>query len=218
MKETEGKTGHAVKPLVIGICGGTGSGKTAVAKKLMEAFPDEAVLLSMDYYYRAHDDLTYEERCLINYDHPDSLEIPLMIKHLKELKEGKTVIVPQYDFTVHNRSKAVLILESRPIIIVEGILLFADDALANLMDIRIFVDTDADVRVLRRAKRDIRERGRTMESVMEQYLATVKPMHERYVEPCKKKAHIIVPEGGKNTIAMEMLISTVEKKLKSMGL
>ena len=206
-----------MKPLVIGICGGSGSGKTTVAEKLMEAFPDEALLLSMDFYYRRHDELTYEQRCAINYDHPDSLEIPLMIDHLKALKRGETVTVPQYDFTVHNRSEKVLTLESRPLIIVEGILLFTDDELTDLMDIRIFVDTDADVRVLRRAKRDMAERGRSMESVMSQYLATVKPMHEKYVEPCRKRAHIIVPEGGKNLVAMEMLISTIERRLKKAG-
>ena len=203
-----------MKPLVIGICGGSGSGKTTVAEKLMEAFPGKALLLSMDYYYRRHDELSYEERCAINYDHPDSLEIPLMIEHLKALKRGETVTVPQYDFTVHNRSKNVLVLESKPLIVVEGILLFTDDRLTELMDIRVFVDTDADVRVLRRAKRDMAERGRSMESVMNQYLATVKPMHEKYVEPCRKRAHIIVPEGGKNLVAMEMLISIVERRLK----
>ncbi|MBO4406220.1 MAG: uridine kinase, partial [Clostridia bacterium] len=165
-----------MKPLVIGICGGSGSGKTTVAEKLMEAFPGKALLLSMDYYYRRHDELSYEERCAINYDHPDSLEIPLMIEHLKALKRGETVTVPQYDFTVHNRSEKVLVLESKPLIVVEGILLFTDDRLTDLMDIRVFVDTDADVRVLRRAKRDMAERGRSMESVMNQYLATVKPM------------------------------------------
>ena len=203
-----------MKPLVIGICGGSGSGKTTVAEKLMEAFPGKALLLSMDYYYRRHDELSYEERCAINYDHPDSLEIPLMIEHLKALKRGETVTVPQYDFTVHNRSEKVLVLESKPLIVVEGILLFTDDRLTDLMDIRVFVDTDADVRVLRRAKRDMAERGRSMESVMNQYLATVKPMHEKYVEPCRKRAHIIVPEGGKNLVAMEMLVSTVERRLK----
>ena len=203
-----------MKPLVIGICGGSGSGKTTVAEKLMEAFPGKALLLSMDYYYRRHDELSYEERCAINYDHPDSLEIPLMIEHLKALKRGETVTVPQYDFTVHNRSEKVLVLESKPLIVVEGILLFTDDRLTELMDIRVFVDTDADVRVLRRAKRDMAERGRSMESVMNQYLATVKPMHEKYVEPCRKRAHIIVPEGGKNLVAMEMLVSTVERRLK----
>lgn len=204
-------------PLVIGICGGSGSGKTTVAERLMEAFPKDAALLPMDFYYRRHDELTYEERCGINYDHPDSLEIPLMIEHLKALKRGETVTVPQYDFTVHNRSDKVLVLESKPLLIVEGILLFTDDRLTDLMDIRIFVDTDADVRVLRRAKRDMRDRGRSMESVMNQYLTTVKPMHEKFVEPCKKRAHIIVPEGGKNQIAMEMLISTVERRLHKMG-
>ena len=203
-----------MKPLVIGICGGSGSGKTTVAEKLMEAFPGKALLLSMDYYYRRHDELSYEERCAINYDHPDSLEISLMIEHLKALKRGETVTVPQYDFTVHNRSEKVLVLESKPLIVVEGILLFTDDRLTDLMDIRVFVDTDADVRVLRRAKRDMAERGRSMESVMNQYLATVKPMHEKYVEPCRKRAHIIVPEGGKNLVAMEMLVSTVERRLK----
>ena len=207
-----------MKPLVIGICGGSGSGKTTVAKRLMEAFPNEAVLLSMDYYYRRHDELTYEERCKINYDHPDSLDVPLMIEHLKALKSGQDVTVPQYDFTVHNRADDVLVLHCRPIIIVEGILLFSDDTLAGLMDIRVFIDTDADVRVLRRAKRDMRDRGRSMESIMEQYLSTVKPMHEKFVEPCKKKAHVIVPEGGKNHIAMEMLVSTVKQRLKKMGI
>ena len=206
-----------MKPLVIGICGGSGSGKTTVAEKLMEAFPDEALLLSMDFYYRRHDALTYEQRCAINYDHPDSLEITLMAEHLKALKRGETVTVPLYDFTVHNRSDKVLTLEGKPLVIVEGILLFTDDELTDQMDIRIFVDTDADVRVLRRAKRDMAERGRSMESVMSQYLATVKPMHEKYVEPCRKKAHIIVPEGGKNQVAMEMIISTIERRLKKAG-
>ena len=207
-----------MKSLVIGICGGSGSGKTTVANRLMEAFPDEAVLLSMDFYYRRNDHLTFEERCKINYDHPDSLETELMIEHLKALKEGKTVTVPQYDFTVHNRSDKVLVLEPRPIIIVEGILLFTDNTLVNLMDIRVYVDTDADVRILRRARRDIDERGRTLESVMNQYLATVKPMHEQFVEPTKKKAQIIVPGGGRNNVAVEMLISTVEKRLRRMGI
>ncbi|MBP5224412.1 MAG: uridine kinase [Lachnospiraceae bacterium] len=206
-----------MKPLVIGICGGSGSGKTTVAQRLMDAFPNEAVLLSMDFYYKRHDELTYEERCRINYDHPESLDIPLMTEHLRALKAGEDVTVPQYDFAVHNRADDVLVLKSRPLIIVEGILLFTDDELANLMDIRVYVDTDADVRVLRRAKRDIRDRGRTMESVMEQYLSTVKPMHERFVEPSKKKAHIIVPEGGKNHVAMEMLVSTVYRRLRKMG-
>ena len=207
-----------MKSLVICICGGSGSGKTTVANRLMEAFPDEAVLLSMDFYYRRNDHLTFEERCKINYDHPDSLETELMIEHLKALKEGKAVTVPQYDFTVHNRSDKVLVLEPRPIIIVEGILLFTDNTLVNLMDIRVYVDTDADVRILRRARRDIDERGRTLESVMNQYLATVKPMHEQFVEPTKKKAQIIVPEGGRNNVAVEMLISTVEKRLRRMGI
>ena len=207
-----------MKNLVIGICGGSGSGKTTVAERLMEAFPNEAVLLSMDFYYRRNDELSFEERCRINYDHPDSIEIPLLIEHLMELKEGKSVTVPQYDFTVHNRSEEVLHLDPKPIIIVEGILLFTDNTLANLMDIRVYVDTDSDVRFLRRAIRDIEERGRTLKSVMDQYLATVKPMHEKFVEPSKKKAQIIVPEGGKNQVAMEMLISTVEKRLKKMGI
>ena len=207
-----------MKSLVIGICGGSGSGKTTIAERLMDAFPNEAVILSHDFYYRRNDHLTFEERCKINYDHPDSLETSLMIEHLKALRDGQTVTVPQYDFTVHNRSDQVLVLEPKPIIIVEGILIFSNEELVNLMDIRVYVDTDADERILRRARRDIMDRGRSVESVMNQYLSTVKPMHEKFVEPSKKKAHIIVPVGGKNHIAMEMLISTVANRLRKMGL
>ena len=191
--------------LTIGIAGGTGSGKTTITKRIIERFGGDVSVVNHDNYYKAHDDMTYEERCRLNYDHPNAFDTDLMIEHLKELKNGNKIECPVYDFTVHNRSKDTLTISPNKVIIVEGILIFENKELCDLMDVRIYVDTDADVRIIRRIKRDVIERARSLESVMNQYLDTVKPMHEQFVEPSKKNANIIVPEGGHNVAAMEMI-------------
>lgn len=200
--------------LVIGIAGGSGSGKTTLMNNIVSRFSEDITVLSHDSYYKRHDDMTYEERCQLNYDEPAALETELMVKHLDRLRNGKAIDCPVYDFTVHNRSDEVTRIEPSRIIIVEGILIFENEALRDLMDIRIFVDTDADIRLCRRVKRDVNKRGRSLESVLQQYQQTVKPMYEKYVEPSKKYAHILVPEGGKNTIAQEFIISLLEKHLE----
>ena len=165
--------------LVIGIAGGTGSGKTTLMKNLIEKFGDNVTVISHDNYYKRHDDLTYEQRCQLNYDEPAALETDLMARHLEQLRRGETIDCPVYDFTIHNRSDETVRIVPKKVIIVEGILIFEDKALRELMDIRIFVDTDADVRLCRRIKRDVNKRGRTLESVLTQYQETVKPMHEK---------------------------------------
>ena len=200
--------------LVIGIAGGSGSGKTTLMKRLVERFGNHVSVLSHDNYYKRHDELTYEERCRLNYDEPAALETDLMARHLDKLRNGEAIDCPVYDFTVHNRSDETVRIEPRKVIIVEGILIFEDQPLRDLMDIRIFVDTDADVRLCRRIVRDVRERGRTLESVVEQYQNTVKPMHEQYVEPSKKFADIVVPEGGKNLVALDMIMGRIQRHLK----
>ena len=199
--------------LVIGIAGGSGSGKTTLMNNIVSRFTEDITVLSHDSYYRRHDEMTYEERCQLNYDEPAALETELMVRHLDCLRNGEAIDCPVYDFTVHNRSDATQRIEPSRIIIVEGILIFENEALRDLMDIRIFVDTDADIRLCRRVKRDVNKRGRSLESVLQQYQETVKPMYEKYVEPSKKYAHILVPEGGKNTIAQEFIISLLEKHL-----
>ncbi len=192
--------------IVIGIAGGTGSGKSTLIQRIKEEFADQITMLSHDFYYKAHDDMTYEERCQLNYDHPDAFDTDLMIEHVKELKNWKQVQRPVYDFTVHNRKaeETVMVLPSK-VVVVEGILIFENRELRDLFDIKVFVDTDADVRILRRILRDVQERGRTLDSVVNQYLTTVKLMHEQFVEPSKKYADIIIPEGGFNKVALEML-------------
>ena len=200
--------------LVIGIAGGSGSGKTTLMNNIVSRFSEDITVLSHDSYYRRHDDMTFEERCQLNYDEPAALETELMVRHLDSLRNGEAIDCPVYDFTVHNRSDATQRIEPSRIIIVEGILIFENEALRDLMDIRIFVDTDADIRLCRRVKRDVNKRGRSLESVLQQYQQTVKPMYEKYVEPSKKYAHILVPEGGKNTIAQEFIISLLEKHLE----
>ena len=201
--------------LTIGIAGGTGSGKTTITKRIMERFGGNISVINHDNYYKAHDDMSYEERCKLNYDHPDAFENDLMIQHLKELKAGKSVLCPVYDYTIHNRSKDFITIKPAKVIIVEGILILADKQLCDEMDIRVFVDTDADVRILRRIIRDVKKRERTLDSVIDQYLTTVKPMHEAFVEPSKKNAHIIIPEGGRNQVALDMVIGRIEKHLKN---
>ena len=199
--------------LVIGIAGGSGSGKTTLMKNLVERFGDAVTVLSHDNYYKRHDELTYEQRCLINYDEPDAFETDLMAKHLDALRHGQSILCPVYDYAVHNRSDETVELVPRPVIIVEGILIFENEPLRELMDIRIFVDTDADVRLCRRIKRDVNKRGRTLESVLTQYQQTVKPMHEKYVEPSKKYANLVVPEGGKNFVALDMIVDRIRRHL-----
>ena len=200
--------------LVIGIAGGTGSGKTTLMKRLVERFGDVVTVISHDNYYKRHDELSYEERCAINYDEPAAFDTSLMVYHLSELRQGRAIDCPVYDFTVHNRSDEILRIVPKQVIIVEGILIFADESLRQLMDIRLFVDTDADIRLCRRIKRDVNKRGRTLESVLEQYQTTVKPMHEMYVEPSKKYADIVVPEGGKNTVALDMIEGRIQRHLE----
>ena len=200
--------------LVIGIAGGSGSGKTTLMKNLIAGFPDKITVVSHDNYYKRHDEMTYEERCLINYDEPAAFDTPLMVYQLEQLRRGQAVDCPVYDYTVHNRSDETVRIEPKRVIIVEGILIFEDEALRNLMDIKIFVDTDADIRLCRRIKRDVNKRGRTVESVITQYQTTVKPMHEKYVEPSKKYANLIVLEGGKNWVALEMIMDRIRRHLK----
>ena len=200
--------------LVIGIAGGTGSGKTTLMNNLIDQFRDHVTLLSHDNYYKRHDDLTYEERCQLNYDEPAALETDLMAAHLDLLRQGQAIDCPVYDFTQHNRSDKTIRIVPRKVIIVEGILIFENKQLRDLMDIRIFVDTDADVRLCRRILRDVEERGRSLESVLSQYQNTVKPMHEMYVEPSKKFANIIVPEGGQNYVALDMITGRIRRHLE----
>ena len=200
--------------LVIGIAGGTGSGKTTLMKRIVEQLGDVVSVLSHDNYYRRLDHLDLEERVKVNYDEPKALETELMSLHLERLRQGQAIDCPVYDFSQHNRSDETVHIEPRQVIIVEGILIFENEALRNLMDIRIFVDTDADIRLCRRIKRDVNKRGRSMESVIEQYQTTVKPMHEKYVEPSKKYAHIVVPEGGKNVVALDMIMGRIRRHLE----
>ena len=200
--------------LVIGIAGGTGSGKTTLMKNLISRFGDVVTVISHDNYYKRHDDIPYEERCKLNYDEPSAFDTSLMVYHLDQLRHGYSIECPVYDFTVHNRSSETIHIVPKKVIIVEGILIFENEELRNLMDIRIFVDTDADIRLCRRIKRDVNKRGRTLESVLQQYQETVKPMHEQYVEPSKKYAHIVVPEGGKNLVALDMIVGRIQRHLK----
>ena len=205
--------------ILIGIAGGTGSGKTTLADKLVDSFgSDEVSILRHDNYYKRHDEMTYDERSKLNYDHPDAFDTELLCEHIQMLKEGKAIEMPVYDYTVHNRSNEVVVVEPAPVIVLEGILIFAEQSLCDLMDIKVFVDTDADVRILRRILRDVKERERSLDSVISQYLTTVKPMHEQFVEPSKRRADIIIPEGGENVVALQMLIERVHKHLRKCAL
>ena len=199
--------------LVIGIAGGTASGKTTLMKNLINEFGGQVTVLSHDNYYKRHDDMPYEERCMLNYDEPAAFDTSLMVYHLDQLRHGHSIECPVYDFTVHNRSDETIRLVPHKVIIVEGILIFENEELRNLMDIKIFVDTDADIRLCRRIKRDVNKRGRSLESVLTQYQQTVKPMHERYVEPSKKYADLVVPEGGKNLVALHMITGHIRHYL-----
>ena len=212
---------EAKNTILIGIAGGTGSGKTTLADKVVDSFGrDEVSILRHDNYYKRHDEMNYEDRSKLNYDHPDAFDTELLCEHIKELKKGKAIQMPFYDYTIHNRSDKTILVEPAPVIVLEGILIFAEPSLCELMDIRVFVDTDADVRILRRIRlirrlqRDVLERARSLESVINQYMNTVKPMHEQFVEPSKRRADIIIPEGGENAVALEMLIQRVRKHLE----
>ena len=198
------------QPLVIGVAGGSGSGKTTVVRKIVESLgPDEVIVLEHDRYYRPRNDLRLEERAALNYDHPDSLETDLLVADLHELRAGRPVDLPVYDFARYTRLATPERVEPRRAIIVEGILIFTDAELRRLMDVKVFVDTDADIRFIRRLQRDIADRGRTVQSVIDQYLGTVKPMHLDFVEPSKRYADIIVPQGGHNVVAIDMLLTLI---------
>lgn len=200
--------------MVVGIAGGTGSGKTTLAGLILEALGrDQITYLPHDAYYREQKHLPLEERAKVNYDHPDSLETELMVKHIKALKDGQAVEMPVYDFTRHNRKSETVHVVPHRVILVEGILIFAEKELRKLFDMKIYVDTDADIRFIRRLKRDIEERGRTVQSVIDQYLRTVRPMHLEFVENSKRYADIIVPEGGLNTVALDMVIARLQSLL-----
>jgi uridine kinase len=193
---------------VIGVAGGSGSGKTTVVRKIVDSLGlDQVTLLQHDRYYRDRNDLRLEERAALNYDHPNSLETDLLVQHVRELKGGRPVNVPQYDFTRHARLSETETFQPRRALIVEGILIFTDAALRDLMDLKVFVDTDSDTRFIRRLQRDVAERGRTVDSVIEQYQSTVKPMHFDFVEPSKRYADVIVPLGGHNTVAVDLLLT-----------
>ncbi len=200
--------------LVIGIAGGSGSGKTTLMKRLVERFGNNVSVLSHDNYYKRHDELTYEQRAVLNYDEPNALDTSLLVYQLDQLRHGHAIDCPVYDFTLHNRSDETIHIEPEKVIIVEGIMIFVDPELRNLMDIKIFVDTDADIRLCRRIKRDVNKRGRSLESVINQYKQTVKPMHEMYVEPSKKFADLVVPEGGKNQVALDMIEGRIQRHLE----
>ena len=195
--------------IVIGIAGGTGSGKTTITRKIVQHFGGEVSVIYHDNYYKAHHNMSYTERTKLNYDHPDAFDTELLIEDLKKLRRGVAVQCPTYDYTVHDRSDRTVTVKPSKVIVVEGILIFQSIELCKLMDIKIYVDTDADVRILRRIVRDVRDRGRSLESVVNQYLTTVKPMHEQFVEPTRKYADIIVLEGGHNLVALDMIMQRI---------
>lgn len=199
--------------IIIGIAGGTGSGKTTITRRIMQKFGSDVSVIYHDNYYKAHHNLSYEQRTRLNYDHPDAFDTQLLVRDLKKLKQGEAVRCPVYDYTIHDRSQKTILIKPAKVIVIEGILIFQSKELCDLMDIKIFVDTDADVRILRRIVRDVRDRGRSIDSIVNQYLTTVKPMHEQFVEPSKRKADIIIPEGGHNQVALEMVLQRVKAHL-----
>jgi uridine kinase len=207
-----------MQPVVIGVAGGTGSGKTTVAQEILNRAGTEQIsLIQHDAYYKDLSVLPLAQRAMMNFDHPDSLDNELLIAHLKALKAGRPVEIPVYDFTTHTRSTETRWVEPHRVILLEGILIFADEALRKQMDVKIYVDTDADIRFIRRLQRDLAERGRTMESVIHQYLATVRPMHEEFVERSKRYADVIIPEGGFNEVAIEMIAARIRALLEGNG-
>ena len=200
--------------MLIGIAGGTGSGKTTLTKRLVSTFGGDVSVVYHDNYYKKHVNMTYEERAALNYDHPDAFDTDLMVADLKKLAAGETIHCPVYDYSIHNRSEETVEVRPTKVVIVEGILIFADPALRSLMDVKIFVDTDADVRILRRILRDVKERGRSLDSVISQYLTTVKPMHEQFVQPSRQYADIVVLEGGRNLVALDMIVQRVRSHIQ----
>ena len=199
--------------MVIGIAGGTGSGKTTITRRLIQSFGEEVSVVHHDNYYKAHHDMPYEERAKLNYDHPNAFDTDLMLLHIRQLKAGKSIQCPVYDYSIHDRTDKTVLIRPTRVIIVEGILIYESLELCREMDIKIYVDTDADVRILRRIVRDVRDRGRSLDSVIDQYLSTVKPMHEQFVEPSKRRADVIIPQGGHNQVALEMVIERVRAHL-----
>lgn len=202
-----------MKPYIVGVAGGSASGKTEIVKTLKKHFEDKIEIIEHDNYYFAHDNLTMDERASLNYDHPQAFETDLLIEHVKKIINNEEIDIPTYDFTIHTRSSDTLKKIPKPIVIVEGILVLENEQLRNLMDMKVFVDCDGDVRLKRRITRDLVERNRTIESILTQYMETVKPMHELFVEPSKKFADLIVPKGGKNKVAIDVLINHLATKL-----
>jgi uridine kinase len=203
-----------LRPIIIGVAGGTGSGKTTVAFAILEKVGwNRIALIQHDSYYYDASNLPLEERARLNFDHPDALETPLLVEHLKTLRSGQPVQIPTYDFRTHTRLAETRLVNPEPVILVEGILIFAEPALRELFDVKIFVDADADIRFMRRLERDLKDRGRSLDSVVEQYMTTVRPMHLEFVEPSKRYAHVIIPEGGHNTVALDMVVARVQTLL-----
>jgi uridine kinase len=203
-----------MRPIIIGVAGGTGSGKTTVAFAILEKVGwNRIALIQHDSYYYDASNLPFEERARLNFDHPDALETPLLVEHVKLLRAGQPVQIPMYDFRTHTRLAETRLVNPEPVILVEGILIFAEPALRDLFDVKIFVDADADIRFMRRLERDLKERGRSLDSVIEQYMTTVRPMHLEFVEPSKRYAHVIIPEGGHNTVALDMVVARVQALL-----
>ncbi|CAM3098746.1 uridine kinase [Sporolactobacillus spathodeae] len=203
------------KPIVIGVAGGSGSGKTTVTSEIYRSFPNQSIaVIQQDAYYKVQDDKPFEERLLTNYDHPLAFDTDLLIAQIKELLQFRPIKKPVYDYTVHTRSDKIVPVEPKDVVILEGILILEDERLRNLMDIKVFVDTDSDLRIIRRLLRDTHERGRSVESVINQYLTAVRPMHLRFVEPTKRYADIIIPEGGKNTVAIDLMVTKIQTILK----
>ncbi|MCB0515381.1 MAG: uridine kinase [Chitinophagales bacterium] len=200
--------------LIIGIAGGTGSGKTTVVKKILHQLPNDMVaIVSQDNYYRNHEELSFEERCQLNYDHPDALEFSLLIKHLKLLKQGKSIDMPVYSYVQHARLEETISVKAKKVIIVEGLMVLWEATLRKLLDIKVFVDADDDERLIRRIRRDMLQRGRSVEDILKQYEATVKPMHLQFIEPSKRYADIIIPQGGNNAVGIELLATRIKMKL-----
>lgn len=200
-------------PLVLGIAGGSGSGKSTIARAILEALPDQAVLLEQDHYYRPQGHLPRAEREKVNYDHPDALEMELLLEHVDALRAGRGIVRPTYDFAQHDRAPEGIPVNPAPVIVVEGILVLADERLRARFDVKLFVDTDADIRLMRRVRRDLEQRGRTFAQIRKQYYETVRPMHLAFVEPSKRFADVIVPEGGENKVAVDLILGHVKSRL-----
>jgi uridine kinase len=203
------------KPVVIGVAGGSGSGKTSVTKAIYESFKGHSItMLQQDYYYKDQSELPFEERLKTNYDHPLAFDNDLLIDHIEKLLRYEPIDKPVYDYSIHTRSKDVIVVEPKDVIILEGILVLEDERLRNLMDMKLFVDTDADIRIIRRLSRDIKERGRTLDSVIEQYTNVVRPMHNQFIEPTKRYADVIIPEGGQNHVAIDLMVTKIQTILE----